>query len=674
VEADRYEHGEDSGNDDMLAVIRSIESQPDHEAELPKLDLRLSIGDLDNDPSSTPESASGAGDGSTAVATSDEHTPDRTTTVAGAVVPPPPSAAHYVNIFDDDEESSADLSERLRAGSMSEDEEIAALVAMLDGPAADHETPSAFVPAAASIDDTMERIAERAVAAVAERAAVVERPVFAERDETSVALVPDTFTSDTFTSDTFTSESVTSGSAMFNHSPVEPIAQPATATTWLSTPPPTPVVATHIEPMVPAPPITVASEADPVVSPPTFIAEPVVAAPTFVAEPVVAEPVVAAPTFVAEPVVAAPTFVAEPVVAEPVVAEPVVAAPTFVAEPVVAGPVVIEPTVPAPPALLEPEPAVIAPTVAAESQPPVPVAAPEPELQPEAVSPAMASEPVVTAPAVRVDNDGPAPAASAAGPSFDPVAPLRLLLAELDNVSVSPTAGSSADAIAARELLAEMGMLIASAPADLEGERQRRWVAVLEARMVYKQLLEGAAPSRQQTVTPAELAEAEILLRDLLDAEGKARRSMSGPKAFKKFGLARRRLDAYLENYGVETIEELREIATTGPSSAGPVTLAEAGSLVADAEHAWQAVGDVETGGLPRSIEADGFRLRCYRLIGSVVDDAALEPELRRRAEAPDEAGIVAGRLADAIRALGMPVGDDPVATARTLVGMLGQS
>ncbi len=644
MDPDRYLHGEGSGDDDMLAVLRSIDTTPNQEAEQSTLDVRLAVGDATTSVNTT----------------ADEHVWGQATPVAGSTVPPPPSAAQYVNIFDDQDESSADLSERLRAGSMSEDEEIAALVAMLDVPSADDQPASMHASVPGSMEESMDRVAERAVALVAERLAVVEH-------HDDAVFVPSANGSDPATRDQMQLDQ-----ALLDQALLDQAARPNASTAWQSPPPPPPPVAPHHfengqrEPAVPAPPVAAISDPDPAVAVPLYVAEPVT---HVAAEPAAYEPA-PAPVWAPEPEpIADPQWA---VAAEPQYLEPQHIEPRHI-EPRHIEPRHIEPQHVEPPALeqhdIEPVRAEPAHTEPVHAEP-VPAEPAHAEPAPVAVAPA-APPPVVTAAPVAPPT---AAAVPAPAPAFDPVAPLRQLLAELDLAGTSSAGGPSADTVAARDLLDEMAYLIASAPADIEAERQRRWGAVVEARLVYKQLLEGATPQRMQSVTPAELAEAEILLRDLLDAEGKARRSMSGPKAFKKFGLARRRLDAYLETYGVETIDELRELALAGPTPVGPVTLADAGNLVAAAEQAWQSVGDVEVGGLPQGIEADGFRLRCYRFIGSVVDDAVLESELRRRAEAPDEAGIIAGRLADAIRDLGMPVGDDPIATARTLVGMLGRA
>jgi hypothetical protein len=676
MDADRYQHGEDSGDDDMLAVIRSIETTPNQEAELPTLDLRRSIGDSQttNDPS-TPRTYSGidtnisntfntSNTSNTAgISAADEHVWNQSTSVAGSIVPPPPSAAQYVNIFDDEEESSADMSERLRAGSMSEDEEIAALVAMLDGPTAETPPEPMHTQAPGFTGESIDHLAERAVALVAERLVVVEHHDEGVLTPVATANRPDSSHLDQMQLDQALLDQALLDQTQFDQTQFDR-AQPGAAVAWQSPPPPPPPAApVQYETDAPTPPAMAISEPEPAVATPLYVAETAV-----VDLPISASP---APVFAPETeAIAEPQWASaiEPQHIEPQHIEPQHIEPQHI-EPQHIEPQHIEPQAvaapPAEPRHIEPQP------MAPQHIEPEHI---EPQrFEPQHVESLVADAQPVVAPApITPAPVAPAPVAPAAAPAFDPVAPLRMLLAELDIAGASSSGGSSADAIAAQDLLDEMAYLVASAPADVEAERTRRWGAVVEARLVYKQLLEGASPQRMLTVTPAELAEAEILLRDLLDAEGKARRSMSGPKAFKKFGLARRRLDAYLENYGVESIDELRELALAGPSPVGPVTLADAGALVAAAEQAWQAVGEVEVGGLPQGIEADGFRLRCYRFIGSVVDDASLEAELRRRAEAPDEAGIIAGRLADAIRALGMPVGDDPVATARTLVGMLG--
>ncbi|MEL6893780.1 MAG: hypothetical protein AAFP84_19465, partial [Actinomycetota bacterium] len=235
-----------------------------------------------------------------------------------------------------------------------------------------------------------------------------------------------------------------------------------------------------------------------------------------------------------------------------------------------------------------------------------------------------------------------------------------------DSVDVDPR-----EAAAARQLLVEYDELCSSNGVTA-GVRDAAWARLTNARQTYADVLAAAstAPAGPAPAGQAELAEAEQLQEELAEAEARARRPMSGPGAFKKFAAARRQFELFLAEHGATSLEELR---SRGQAAAAPISRQVAADQLAAAEQQWQVIERTPAAtGLPDSPAADAFRIRVYRLVRSVVDDAAIEPELRRRATAGErDPAESLERMAFALRALGVAHEHDLVGTARGVVASL---
>jgi hypothetical protein len=221
----------------------------------------------------------------------------------------------------------------------------------------------------------------------------------------------------------------------------------------------------------------------------------------------------------------------------------------------------------------------------------------------------------------------------------------------------------------ARLLLGEFAELRARPPQSTHELTNVAWSRVVDARKAYRALLDGRDPTAlTSNVAPVHLTEAQALKSEMEDAEAKARRPMSGPGAFKKFATARRRLEAYLAEFGVTSFEELASMTQQLAVTDGPRTLQEAADAVARAEAMWMEFEKVGTStALPSTPETDGFRVRAYRLIGGVVDDAEIERSLQVLAAGPSSPQAALDRMRFALQALGIPADVDPVSNARAL-------
>jgi hypothetical protein len=265
-----------------------------------------------------------------------------------------------------------------------------------------------------------------------------------------------------------------------------------------------------------------------------------------------------------------------------------------------------------------------------------------------------------------------APAAPPVAPASPGVNPAVLELANAlaehaasGQASVDPVA-----AMTAQQLLDELRALRVGAPDQLEERRRQAWQRVVAARSAYKRVLDGGATMPVASVNAADLSRIEQESRDLDEAERKARKSLSGPSAFKKFAAARRQLEASLAAFGVATIDELRQLATSAVPS-GPRTLSEASDAVAVAEQEWTLLEHQGADALLDSPAADAVRARAYRLLGRVVGDDMLEAELRRIADGSKSNEHATARIAAALGALGVPAGDDPVTAGRAVVAVM---
>jgi hypothetical protein len=360
------------------------------------------------------------------------------------------------------------------------------------------------------------------------------------------------------------------------------------------------------------------------------------------------------PSTSATPVVAQVTSAGAPPPPPMAIAIPIPDSAVSPVEPPATAAAVAQPT-----PIAEPAPAV-PPSPAAQ---PAPVAQPAPIAQPEHIA-----QPTPAAPQAPAAPPSPAAAPAAASMPADPRAAAVLrALADYDAVANGPGGGDTA--AAAQHLLHELAQLRGSAQGVFEQRRIELWGQVVAARTAYADTLNGTAMPNNLDAQ-AGLAQAEAEQREVDDAEAKARKSLSGPSAFKRYAVAKRKLAETLDRFGVTSIEELRMLIG-GLYEASPATLAEAAHAVAVAEAAFNNAGPAGQGDLPPTNEADAFRARAYRVIGRIVTDAELEPALQALAHNRHIADQAKAQVAVALGGLGIPAGDDPVTAARAIASVL---
>lgn len=247
---------------------------------------------------------------------------------------------------------------------------------------------------------------------------------------------------------------------------------------------------------------------------------------------------------------------------------------------------------------------------------------------------------------------------------------LRVALDTLEALGPS-TAVPQTAVLEMEAISAELVVQREAAPDGRAEQKRQLWGAVATARAELKRL-EGAVTATT-AVSGASLAALEALQAERDAAEARARRPMSGGRAYKAFVAARRKLEAALAEAGVASIEEAR--AAARPADAGELDEARrrAEQHVAEAERAWQAFEDRAGGWLPRDAEGEALRARAYRALGEVVDDDDLEWRLAGAIDLARQRHAATVLLESAIRAIGLAPGEDPASVARSILAVVAR-